>query len=1348
MAQQAFSQLEIGIPPGKKEGSRQVQFNFSKGVNPMQPSHLIADDEVQTATNIDFSLMNGALVPRRGSQNVNIVSSGASINKMFLNYNDPSNFGNSGFYIADSGGNVKRLVTGSDPTGAFTTIVTGGGLADPAIPPAINSYKQYALIANGGQNFKDDGTNTTEWIKQVPGTPTVTINTLAPLTTTGTWVLTNGSGFSISTDGTATFATDQNNQCAAALIGNYNLNTNAGHVLGDFAVHFIKIAFDNPQAVTKVSWDYLLDTAGENYWHYELNPVAGGAVVSTDVGQDLINAIRTDSSGNAINADDRFNIWSQISQYNFQQLSFIPNVTNKMSNWAVPVTRFNLVGTLTNTTGVDLWQNIKGIRFSVIANDVVTCTVTNPSVVGAKDFSLTDLITGYTYWETWATLDANGNKIDEGAPSLPAGPFLMQASQTVVSNASAPTGAKHGITHRITYRQGGYMQDAYAIATTTYLTTTLTDTLDDITALINNNVMLRNILGTSGGANGFPSVVLAISEPLQDRVFISDQNKLRWTLPGQVSAFPLQNVQEISHVGDDINGIVNWDPGLVIVTRGAVFEVGASNIDTQGVSVNKTGCKHGSIAPKCLIRTPYGIPLFNVDGLTLYRAGYGIDEEIPWFKARYSDIFSNSVAGWKGTRVPALGNNPHTSCAAYLSNKLYLGMCTGTATQPSTLFVLDFIRQQCWWYQYPFTFTSIMADGRRSLIYLGTPDGALITVEDNVSRNVDAVSTSTTGTQAITWTARTKQWTAESDSVLENIAIDSEGTAIQVKALYDNSNNPVVTTLGNVTRAWTIPALNGTFANSVAFDFNGTNTTTMQAMYGMVFTMLSEPARVNFWRTEYDDKSYEADKKWDVAYYDIDNLGTSTVTAVSFVDSVAIMTNTITSTTSGRLVTEVAFPAEIYGRVAYTTYTSAGRFKHWLTYYDARNEPPKINYWRTDIVSLEENICDAWDVDINPNGTSFGTAYIDNVATTTGTFTGTSRQSFTTTLPRELYGRTLYVAYTGTGLKHYQTWFHKRLEPDRWTSFVSDKQSEPNGGEHEWKVYIPEVAIFGTSNLLATAILDGTALQTYTMTASGTRQQYTLSLPVEKFGRTIWASYALDGPGFFKHYSTLFHGDPEPPKVTLYRTGPYPYPASNYLRTWQPKLDVRSGTVTGSLTVDDTLILTQTFTGSRRQWYTVGMDLVSTATPALAYSLQTGSRWEVVYSATTQFKHYETQMETTQKPYKKPAWSSSYRKSGGASQVDQARFWSIFAEVEDLAVATYWWDIDGTNVINAVSTLTNTVWVDRIAFPPGARGYLFQFRVTCDEAIKVHTLNLDLAQEGIKNLVRRGHPGAPATQNP
>jgi len=93
------------------------------------------------------------------------------------------------------------------------------------------------------------------------------------------------------------------------------------------------------------------------------------------------------------------------------------------------------------------------------------------------------------------------------------------------------------------------------------------------------------------------------------------------------------------------------------------------------------------------------------------------------------------------------------------------------------------------------------------------------------------------------------------------------------------------------------------------------------------------------------------------------------------------------------------------------------------------------------------------------------------------------------------------------------------------------------------------------------------------------------------------------------------------------------------------------------------------------------------------------------------------------------------------------RFWSAFLEIPTgvgTMQGTYWWDIDGqTFNMGTLTLLEGMSWTDRIAFPPGARGRLFEFRFNCANSVAVHNVNIDMVQEGIKGLTRRGKAGDP-----
>lgn len=1515
------------------------QLKFDKA-NVTAPFDSLAPNEVSYAQNIDFSIAQGGIIARRGNTVMSTVG-GAGIIQIFRNYNLPTNIAACPTYAIDSAGSVWRSAGGF---GGWIAIGTVGGV----INNGINAFGNYTVIGGMGATLKDDGTQTTDWIKQTPPVPAVTINTLTPLDISGgtaTYSVTDG--VLVAGTKTCTFSTDANGNASVLMVLSSSTATNAGvdldhngsNQIGAMGIYFVNMAFSDPTIVTRVSQDYSVgDGSFNSYWHAEITPTNGIVVPLNADPTTLVNAqlnVGT-SSTTVLTIDQKAEMISQIRDQTQPALSGLSQLAGTMSPWGVGRTEFGFVGPYTGTgsTAASPWSNVYAVRFNIQCLSSCTATIDLPKISGALNFPLNDISVGYTWWQTYATLDANNNKIGEGPPSPPVGPFQIQQANASVTAGGTATGSS-GVNAIITYRQGGYAQTGYAVNTS--VSGAFTDSLNDIQAISLNFPLVTNIAGK--GDYTFANI-FCIAEPFLNRVFYGENNNIRWSLPGQLDTYPRTSFAQVSYSGDNVKALSAWPTGLVIINQNSVYEFTGGNLEGGQFQLTRSAAQKGSIAPNVCVKTPYGVPLLGYDGLSLYQPGQGVAVEIDWLRQEYGDMFYGGGPGSPGVIKYAPGfegvisrcrpinySQIINACAAYGQGKLYLAVPTGTNAFNDTVYAIDLINKKVNMYTYAAQaagvgISALFWDYQNNNLIAGTTDGKLLSLENSQSDT----TTGGAGT-GVTFQAVTQQWTVPTDTVLENVSALVQATdPITLVSIMDGLPTGTATltstasTTGGAVRSWIHIPLGGTFVNSLAFSITGTqNDTGLQdGFFQLNFDLLPEPAKVVYYRTAYDDKSYEADKKWDVFYADVDIVGTGTVTAVTFVDSTAVMTNTVVATGStGRKVYEFAFPAEIYGRVAYSTYTGTNTFtstltsgsttnfygtaigsatttssftsvstatatasgtatvtatathttsytvtvistatatatattgtvtntttttitntttyfpiavatatatatgpggagtatytmsatatttsetftstatatatgsgdlhnltytssgpnyfKHWRTYYDARNEPAKINYWRTDIQSLDEQICDAFDVDINPNGTVLATCFIDNVAVSTATITGANRQSYTETLPKNapgdlyLYGRTIYVVYTGVGLKHYRTWFHLRPEPDRWTSYVTDKLSLD---EHEWKVFKPTLNPLG-GTVLCTAFVEGTAVGTYTATGTD-RIQYTFSLPAATFGRSIWAAYNVASPGmFFKHYAPMginmytrdleFEGVQEPPRVTIWREGPMPYMSSQYLKTWSVLLDPLGDLVTGTLTVDDIAIATCTFTGNKRQWFTVGLDVDAFE------NISTGSRWEALYTSVGtgdflgKFKHYKTQMEVETKPFGKDRWAYSYRKLGGASQIDLARFWSFEAESASSLPIYYTWDINGTTFTTGTITLTGGVqWIDRISLPPGGRGYLFLFSASSNNPagtfqsgtpFKVYKVNLDLDQEGIKGLVRRETPGTPDSRS-
>lgn len=1320
--------------PGPTE-FRLTQFNT---VDPNTPAHALPDDTVATATNIDFSMGGGALMPRRGVTVDGTIAASAD----YLYRNNNTDLFDGKFYAIDTAGVVWRGTAGT-----WTAVATGAATQGYGFASAGT----YAYIAAGTNYVKDDGTHTTDWIKQVPDAPTIVINSLAPISfSTNSVTVEEGSALGTDTATVTAIPSDANRiayqvglVASTATVG-LDVTVNGTSTVGNYGVYFIDLAFDDPTQVARISQDWSIgDASFANCWHMDLFPQ--NALVPFTDGTPVVASAQPDpnqliddliGAGTAAppTIEDRNTITSAIRTNNGPPGSLITRLQNTFAPWAVPITQFTFVGSNTSTDGSNGWTNVFAVRYTIELNATTTATIRNPQIFGAQDFSLTDVNVGYTWWQTWATLDSGGNKIGESAPSPATAPLTMQNANVTVTQTASATGTAHGLNATITYRQGGMMGDSYAVATSTYPTPTVLDTMADIDALNANFVMPRNIrtLGL------MPGDVTTLAY-LQDRIWAAGGDpRILYSLPGVVDSFPLDSFITVSHYGDEPQVLLAWPPGLVIINIHSVYELQGTDFEHGQWTITKMGSRHGSLAKRVPVPTPYGIPMLNADGLFLYIPGEGIDQEIAWLNDRYGDMFKGAEtfnpAALKGNRIPALvtGLIFQASCA-YGEGKIFLAGATGTDTVAKTVYVIDMMNKRCWWYRYAFGITDLYWDSTLRRLFATSVDGKMMRLENNT---LDEATTS--GFSGIPWTATTKRWSTQNDTVLEHCWTEVQAPqAITVQANLDGT--AITDAVSVSSRAWSYTALNGHFNNGLDFTLSGTATgSPISSVFQLTCDLLVEPPQVFYWRSDYAQQQSDNDKLWDVAYYDVaSRLADATeIVAVTFIDGAAVMTNTITATT-GRKTFMQAFPATTYGRVAVTTYSSTALFQIWDTEFATRPEPPLITFYRSDVTSLEENICDAFDVDINPGGTTTAVCYVDNVAVSTQVVVGSVQQSYTLTLPNEQYGRTIYCTFNGGPFKMYRTWFHLRPEPDRWTNFVTPKISGP---EHEWKTFTPELNCLGNT-VLATSFVEGTAVATFTLTGTG-RQQYSLSMPIRTFGRTIWTVYNA-GSGHFKRYpaeqpALEYEGNPEPSRETQYRIGPHPYPSSHYLRTWSPRLDCLGNSVVGTLICDNVVLASSTFTGSTQQFYTVGLDLDG------SNALETASRWEAVYSGGP-FKHYETNVETEAKPFGKSVWSFAYTKSGGATQLDMPRFWSIDAEAAGTATFTYFWDIDSQQFTTGTLVLTGgPQWIDRIPFPPGGRGRLFQFRFQGGaNNVKVGKVNLDFVQEGIKGLARRENDGTP-----
>jgi hypothetical protein len=206
----------------------QIIASFEGALNASTAKDKLAQNEVSFAENVDFTLEEGACVSRRGSRPYIGTGFGTGkINDLQRTYNNKTDYGNSPWYVA-SDGSVFR----ANDTAVTATVATGSSHEHTV----FGWFKNWTLIANGAsaEYWKDDGTNTYEWVSQAPaGAVGVAINTLAPMVMGTAWTVTEGTG--TLTTGTAT-ATGSGRLAFTPTLLTTNLNSNSGETVGDYGV--------------------------------------------------------------------------------------------------------------------------------------------------------------------------------------------------------------------------------------------------------------------------------------------------------------------------------------------------------------------------------------------------------------------------------------------------------------------------------------------------------------------------------------------------------------------------------------------------------------------------------------------------------------------------------------------------------------------------------------------------------------------------------------------------------------------------------------------------------------------------------------------------------------------------------------------------------------------------------------------------------------------------------------------------------------------------------------------------------------------------------------------------------
>jgi len=190
-------------------------------------------------------------------------------------------------------------------------------------------------------------------------------------------------------------------------------------------------------------------------------------------------------------------------------------------------------------------------------------------------------------------------------------------------------------------------------------------------------------------------------------------------------------------------------------------------------------------------------------------------------------------------------------------------------------------------------------------------------------------------------------------------------------------------------------------------------------------------------------------------------------------------------------------------------------------------------------------------------------------------------------------------------------------------------RTEYKGGDSEVEFLnvVSELDCLG-GTVTGTMFVEGNPRGTFTYTGSvGPQGGLIKALPQRTFGWVSYLEYRSTTP--FRHYNTTFATQPEPPRVTYWRTEYFNYEGEQEWLALANQLDCLGGSVVANVYVDSVLTYTGTFTGSGPQGYVRALP----QTPILgALNHPYGRSAYVIYTSITPFKHYNSWFEHRPEP--------------------------------------------------------------------------------------------------------------------
>lgn len=326
------------------------------------------------------------------------------------------------------------------------------------------------------------------------------------------------------------------------------------------------------------------------------------------------------------------------------------------------------------------------------------------AIVGGTGFESAGASAVYNFRVTFITsTGAEGNGSDAISLTLATNDGMIDLTDIPVN-----TDADYNIIARRVYIQGGEGGTEY---TDYSLVLTLSDnTTTSYSGLLNSDVDESATLTTNNNLPPSGRFIFEHSGVMFMSGFDSNRQSLRYSKALGPEQWPTAQDINVSRSGDPVMWGVKWRGSAFLFTRKRVFElIGApgSGTLTTNFYVKETSAETGTIAPRSVVATPYGIFYQAEDGIRRFDGSGSVAVSDPAQELLDDRNTQDSVE--------------NLSCAAFWDDKLVFSYAKGASTFPNYTLIYDFDRNE--WSSHDGGYWCLWADRKTNVLYGGTLTG-------------------------------------------------------------------------------------------------------------------------------------------------------------------------------------------------------------------------------------------------------------------------------------------------------------------------------------------------------------------------------------------------------------------------------------------------------------------------------------------------------------------------------------------------------------------------------------------------------------------------------------------------